>query len=155
MRVKCSECGKTHAVIPSFSLPGTSVGSEEVERYLAERETGSGRTTASKIFAGLGLSEEYPKRLEKLSRRTVDRAKALFPDRGDGYAGGYAWLCSCFAPEEERRLWCMNIECIEHGFNPVFFSRASVLLAGKRKQGIVISQSIASASREVEAVDSS
>ena len=34
LRLRCRGCGRTHAVIPSWSLPDTSVGSAEVERYL-------------------------------------------------------------------------------------------------------------------------
>ena len=31
LRLRCRGCGRTHAVIPSWSLPDTSVGTAEVE----------------------------------------------------------------------------------------------------------------------------
>ena len=34
LRLRCRGCGRTHAAIPSWSLPDTSVGTAEVERYL-------------------------------------------------------------------------------------------------------------------------
>lgn len=38
LRLRCRGCGRTHAVIPSWSLPDTSVGTAEVECYLMARE---------------------------------------------------------------------------------------------------------------------
>ncbi len=35
--VRCRRCGQTHAVMPSFSLPGTSVGTAEAEGYMLKR----------------------------------------------------------------------------------------------------------------------
>ena len=46
LRLRCRGCGRTHAVIPSWSLPDTSVGSAEVERYLLARERGDSRAVA-------------------------------------------------------------------------------------------------------------
>ena len=46
LRLRCRGCGRTHAVIPSWSLPDTSVGSAEVERYLLARERGVSRAVA-------------------------------------------------------------------------------------------------------------
>ncbi len=37
-RCLCTYCRTTHAIIPSFSLPGTTVGTEEVEEYLESWE---------------------------------------------------------------------------------------------------------------------
>ena len=46
LRLRCRGCGRTHAVIPSWSLPDTSVGTAEVERYLLARERGESRAVA-------------------------------------------------------------------------------------------------------------
>jgi hypothetical protein len=53
LRCICGHCGVTHAVIPSFSLPGTSVGTEEADSYLKLREQGQGRgCAAAQVVAG-------------------------------------------------------------------------------------------------------
>lgn len=41
--LKCCFCKKHHALIPSFSIPGTSLGTEEVEQYVINREEGYSR----------------------------------------------------------------------------------------------------------------
>jgi len=46
LRLRCRGCGRTHAVIPSWSLLDTSVGTAEVERYLLARERGDSRAVA-------------------------------------------------------------------------------------------------------------
>jgi hypothetical protein len=50
IRVLCTHCGITHAIIPSFSLPGTSIGTEEAENYLEDRAHGASRMKAGKHF---------------------------------------------------------------------------------------------------------
>jgi len=145
VRIKCRSCGTTHAVIPSFSLPGTSVGTEEVEEYLENRHNGLGRGKSARIFLGLGLHEEYPKSLDKMFTAAVYRAQVLLPEEGDVTVRGYAWVRSCFSTDIQRPLWEMNILCGNRGYNPVFFSRASILMYPKRKSGIRISHNMPSA----------
>jgi hypothetical protein len=50
IRVLCTQCGITHALIPSFSLPGTSIGTEEAESYLKARAEGASRMKAGRCF---------------------------------------------------------------------------------------------------------
>jgi hypothetical protein len=50
IRVTCTECEITHAIIPSFSLSGTSIGTREAEDYLEERARGASRTKAGRCF---------------------------------------------------------------------------------------------------------
>jgi hypothetical protein len=59
LRLKCEVCGTTHAVIPSFSLPGTSIGAKEAEEYLIKRAEGVGRGVAGKVLlqAGWAIGE--------------------------------------------------------------------------------------------------
>jgi hypothetical protein len=66
-----------HALLPSFSLPGTSIGTEEAEAYLAARDRGVGRGRALKELEAPGVGGEYGRRLEKLLAVAVSRAKAL------------------------------------------------------------------------------
>jgi hypothetical protein len=44
--IKCHNCGTHHAIIPSFSLPGTSLGAKEVEIFIEKRASGSTRNKA-------------------------------------------------------------------------------------------------------------
>ena len=50
VRLLCTQCGITHALIPSFSLPGTSIGTAEAERYLHTRAEGVSRMNAGMCF---------------------------------------------------------------------------------------------------------
>jgi hypothetical protein len=50
VRLLCTRCGTTHALIPSFSLPGTSIGTAEAESYLHARSEGASRMQAGRCF---------------------------------------------------------------------------------------------------------
>ena len=145
VRVKCSGCGTTHAVMPSFSLPGTSVGTGEVEQYVKNRHRGMSRGKAAQVFAGLCLNEEYPKQLERMFEAAVLRAPVLFGDENATEVAGYAWVLARVGEEIQRPLWELNILCGNRGCNPVFFSRSSILIFRQLKTGIRISHNIPSA----------
>ena len=78
-RLRCHGCGHTHAVIPSWSLPDTSVGTAEVERYLMARERGDSRAVALEELSARGMHAGYGKQLERRLQVIVNRAKALWP----------------------------------------------------------------------------
>jgi len=60
-RCICSAYGITHAIIPSFSVSGTSIGTKEAEAYIKLREQGQGRRKASKVFNGdKRMSVDHP-----------------------------------------------------------------------------------------------
>jgi hypothetical protein len=149
------ECGTTHAVIPSFSLPGTSVGTGEVEQYLRNRHDGMSRREAARVFAGLGLHDEYPESLERMFAGAVKRAHVLLGDERTFPETGYAWLQSRVGKEADRLLWEVNTLCVRNGYNPVFFSRSSILIFPKQKTGIRISHNPPTAPTSPEAVNSS
>jgi len=54
VRVMCTNCRVTHALIPSFSLPGTSIGTAEAESYLHERDRGASMMSAGSCFFRAG-----------------------------------------------------------------------------------------------------
>jgi hypothetical protein len=68
LRVRCRSCRCTHAVIPSFSLPGTSLGTVAVEVFIADRGAGCSRRVAGSLLIERGVSEGYLRRIEKLIR---------------------------------------------------------------------------------------
>lgn len=155
VRIRCGGCGTTHAVMPSFSLPGTSVGTGEVEQYLKNRHHGMSRRKAAQVFAGLGLHDEYPENLERMFAGAVIRAQVLLDDERTFTDTGYAWLQSRLGKEITRPLWELNKLCGLHGYNPVFFSRSSILIFPKQKTGIQISHNPPTAPTSPPAVDSS
>ena len=130
LRVRCLPCGVTHAVLPSFSLAGTSIGTEEAEQYLAARAVGESRGRAGAELLRLGVAEGYPKALEKMLDVAVSRGKALFAE-GESEQRGLQWIEALCGPTAGRPLYAINRYCIEHRVNALCFSRVSILLCGR------------------------
>jgi len=126
LRVRCRRCRRTHALIPSFSLPGTSVGTEEAETYLQRRAGGVGRKAAGRPLVDLGLSTRYPKQLERMLTVAVSRAKALFPNAADDRLLGLEWIGKATG-NATRPLWSLNRFSLACGYNCLCFCRASIL----------------------------
>ncbi len=78
LRVRCRICGRTYAVIPSFSVPDGSFGIEETEQYLLQRSKRDGRKEAAQALLDRGAAESYPRSLEYKVEAAAVRAKALF-----------------------------------------------------------------------------
>ena len=127
LRVRCRCCGVTHAVMPAFSLPDTSIGTEEAEAYLIERERGAGRSSASQVLDGLGVGPRYPKHLDRMLVTTVSRAKVLFPDAADDHLSGLSWIRTTTG-QPDRPLWSLNRYALKHRFNCIAFCRASIII---------------------------
>lgn len=147
LRVRCSTCGTTHAIIPSFSLPGTSVGTKEVETYLMSRHEGTGRGTAGEFFQELGVSERYGLQLERMFARSVNQAKALFTQTGEPYLQGMEWVRSV-VEDPLRPLHSLNCFCLKQGVNAVCFCRASILRFRVSKTGVRFSHNLGTPKRE-------
>jgi hypothetical protein len=94
LRVKCLICGKTHALIPAFSLPGTSLGSLEVERFLWDVHNGVPIYRARNHLSDFWQTEKYEYRFYKSIWKYFDRAKAIFSTQGDQSLFGMDWLLS-------------------------------------------------------------
>lgn len=154
LRLKCEACGTTHAVIPSFSLPGTSIGTKETEKYLIKRAKGVGRGTAGKILLQVGLSEKYQINIDKMFQTSVDQAKAHFPHEGNSTLNGMEWVKSVVS-DPERPLYSLNCFCLEHGVNAVCCTRSSIQTFRVRKGGIRFSHNFGTSQNEVAGIDSS
>lgn len=132
VRVRCQVCRRTHALIPSFSLPGLSVGCAEVERYLAAREGGQGRGCAAAELVSRGVSEAYPRHLERMFTTRITRGKALLVGHGQPTLQGLAWVRSVVG-EVEHPLLELNRFALARAVNGILFCRVSILLfAGAR-----------------------
>ena len=153
VRVRCRHCRRTHALIPSFSLPGLSIGSAEAERYLEAREAGVGRGSAAPELLTRGVSGGYPKRLERMLATTVTRGKTLLVAPGTERLQGLAWVRSVVG-DIEHSLMELNRIGLARGINGICFCRASILLFSPASRGKRVSHKKGSASQETTAVAS-
>jgi hypothetical protein len=146
VRVRCGACGRTHAVMPSFSLPGTSGGTREAEKYLLLRSEGMGRGRAGRELSALGVSPRYGLQLERMFQRSVVRAKALFAAAADPRLQGMEWVRGVVGAGS-RPVYELNRLCLRCGMNPVCFCRASILRFPPRKSGGRFSHSLGTSPR--------
>ncbi len=153
VRVRCRHCGRSHALIPSFSLPGLSIGSAEAERYLAAREAGVGRGCAATELLARGMSHSYPKRLERMLATAVVRGKALLETPGAERLLGLAWV-RWVVGDVERPLVELNRFGLAQGVNGICFCRASILLFCSPSRGRRVSHKNGSALEETTAIAS-
>ncbi len=132
LRLRCWGCGRTHAVIPSWSLPDTSVGTAEVERYLEARERGASRAVALEELRERGMHAGYGKQLERRLGVIVSRGKALWPQAADLHRAGLAWIRDACAPlPATAPLLSLNHFCLSHRVNAICCARVSILLFGR------------------------
>jgi len=117
LRCICTACGVTHAIIPSFSLPGTSIGTEEAQIYIQLREQGHGRRRAS---------------------------KAIFAGQADERLTGCAWIVS-LTGERDQPMMGLNQYCLEHRVNGVCLTRYPIHLFRDRSSRIRVSHNHGSA----------
>jgi hypothetical protein len=122
----CKRCRITHAIIPSFSLPNRSIGTEDFERYLIEIEQGTSKYKAKKTIAQLGLSEYYPDFLDRSYNKYFVRAKALFPDSGNPQEHGLAWIRSVLGVTDNL-IYTFNLYCLQNRINSIFCNRYNIL----------------------------
>jgi hypothetical protein len=130
LRVRCHGCGVTHALIPSFSLPGTSIGTKEAEAYLEGRHRGQSRAKAGRLLAGRAMGERYLKQLERMLARALARAKAIFRQAADERLEGRTWIDAVCGPTD-RPIFELNQYALAHGVNAIFCCRAPILLFGR------------------------
>jgi hypothetical protein len=152
-RVRCRHCRQTHAVIPSFSLPGTSIGTCEAEQYLLSRQQGASRNKAGKPLFKHGMSSRYPKQLERMFHAAVSRAKALLPVGDGAFLSGVRWIETLCGPTD-RPLFRLNLCCLGHGINAVCFCRSSILVFVRTRRIGAISHNPDSAPKARTFIDS-
>ena len=146
LRVRCRRCRTTHALMPSFSLPGTSIGTEEAEAYLRTRECGVGPGSAGRPLVELSLSTRYAKQLDQMLGVAISRAKALFPAAADDRLTGLEWIREATGTTE-RLLWSLNQYCLAYGYNCICFCRASIIRFSSATAGDRVSHNRGSPSR--------
>jgi hypothetical protein len=154
LRIRCKQCRTTHALIPAFSLPGTSLGTEQTEEYLIKRYQGQGRGAAGSCFARKGVPFDHLRRMDRMFLFCVDRAKAVLGSAENRELGGMEWIQSVIN-NPERPLYEINRYCLIQGVNCIFFTRPQIMLFQCRKRGKEISHNNISPGKDVAAIDSS
>lgn len=132
LRVRCRGCRRTHALMPSFSLPGTSVGTAEAEAYLEGRQRGLSRPVAAAALLEAGAGDRYAKQLERRFTVTISRAKALWPTAANLTLFGLAWVAAACGTDR-RPLYALNTYALAHGVNAICFCRSVILLFGRSR----------------------
>jgi hypothetical protein len=131
--VICKNCRTTHALIPSFSLPGTSIGTVEALDYLILREKGVTRKQAANIFTKHEMKDKYGLNFEKMFDRCVNNAKAIFHGFGYHNLNGLEWINSVIKDDRDL-INDFNKFCLEHNVNSILCNRANILLFKKNKK---------------------
>jgi hypothetical protein len=125
-RVRCRVCGVTHAMIPRFSVPGTSLGTAEAERCLVAHARGASRREASAELVQQGMEWRRGVALERKLNTSVTRAKAIWPEVASPSLHGLAWIAAvcgrCDHPIGDLNRWALT-----HGVNAICFCRYTIL----------------------------
>jgi hypothetical protein len=110
IRSRCTNCGKTHALIPWFSLPYTSLSTHETEQWFQQRMAGQTRKQAVQGSSLAEHSDDFLRRLERRMRVAVNRAKAILPNWGEATLHDYAWVQhgSGTNPLTNANLFCLE-----------------------------------------------
>jgi hypothetical protein len=135
IRVKCCQCNITHAVIPSFSLPGTSHGVQEVEEYLIKKHEGKSRHVANNNSR---ISKAHTFNIDKSFNKAVNQAKSIFTSVVNQQLSGLAWIFSVIG-QTQRPLLAFNYFCLQNHVNCIFFSRSNSLIFKPSKAKTIIS----------------
>ena len=136
--MRCHGCRKTHAIIPSFSVPHTSLDTKMVQTYLKDRDSGASRMASSKASGFFSYASlDFLRSLEKRFAAAVVRGKALYPDWGNEHSHGYRWIVSATG-NVDHALFILNERAINFAGQSFFGGN---VLMGLRcsNSGIVIS----------------
>jgi len=132
-RVRCQNinCFRTHAIIPSFSVPGSSIGTRELNLFIQARNSGKTVDEAGQCFVDAGMSADYPESIHKKLKRIRSRIELVFAPVTTLFRD-YSSLIEYLGGQDNpaRQL---NGLCAERGFNPVLFSRINILSFPKIK----------------------
>ena len=153
LRVRCENCGITHAIIPSFSIPGTSLGTEEVEKYLINRELKLSRIDA---LSGLFFTNDIQKtgrKLEDMFERIINRSKVLLNVKTDHRLTNLEWIES-ICGKSKAPLTSLNLYGLSKGINGIAFNRINILLFKNNNMGLPFSLNMGTSIRKTLELDS-
>jgi len=120
------ECRRTHAIIPSFSVPGCSIGTKELNLFIRARDSGKTVEEAGQCFIDAGMSPDYPESIHKRLKRYRSRIETIFAPLVFLFAS-YSQLILYLTDNNIDPVYTLNHLCYERRFNPVLFSRINIL----------------------------
>lgn len=140
LRVRCKKCGHTHALMPSFSVPGGSFGMEEVETYFQLRHRGVSRRKAGLQLLMRGVAVSYLRYLDNvMGSDLINQAKVMLWADGNLYERGLSWIYSCSAEAIDHPLCWLNNRSLQYGYNPLWHTRTSLLVYPQTRSGSMFS----------------
>ena len=119
------DCKKTHAIIPSFSVPGCSIGTKELDDFIKARAEGKTIDKAGQCFIDAGMSPDYPESIDKRLKKYRTRIETVFAPITERFSA-YFFLILNIAGNATP-VTKLNQLCKNRGFNPVLFSRINIL----------------------------
>lgn len=154
--VRCQDCKTFHAIIPSFSLPGTSLGTALVEDFLIKRELKKSRREAGELLIKAGVSFRHLKNIEKRFHNALLNMKSLLPDNTGDYLNGIDYCLHLLKKEQpDNFISCLNQFCLDRNINAVYCNRFNILYFRKIKAGTVNSINMGSNNIPSHTLDSS
>ncbi len=139
-RVRCTNsiCRKTHAVIPSFSVPCCSIGTKELNQFITMRASGKTVEESGQCFINAGMCPDYPEAIHRRLQRYRSRIETIF-SQVVSVSNNYADLILDLTGSSKSPLPKLNQLCYEKRFNPVLFSRINILVLPDNKPNHVFS----------------
>ncbi|MCK5199253.1 MAG: hypothetical protein KAR21_12925 [Spirochaetales bacterium] len=127
-RVMCGdpECKKTNAIIPSFSVPGCSIGTKELNYFIEARGRGETIEEAGQCFIDAGMSPDYPESIHKRLKLYRSRIETIFAPLTFLFAG-YSQLILYLTKNNIDPVSKLHQLCFDQRYNPVLFSRVNIL----------------------------
>ncbi|MEA1910690.1 MAG: hypothetical protein U9N32_03320 [Spirochaetota bacterium] len=121
------ECRHTHAIIPSFSVPGCSIGTKELNHFIKAIDKGETVEEAGQCFIDAGMSPDYPESIHKRLKRYRSRIETIFEPLKFLFAC-YSQLILYLTDNSIDPVRELHQRCYENSFNPVLFSRINILV---------------------------
>ena len=123
-----------HSLIPSFSLPGRSIGMDDMEQFLFKINQDMSVYRAGKeVFPDWQQTNYIYKVFETLGDYVL-KAKAIFPTAGDHNLSGFSWIQSVVG-KQERIIYHFNLYCLENRVNCLFCTHTRFLWLENRRTG--------------------
>jgi hypothetical protein len=135
-------------------LPGTSIGTKEIQDYLLLRRNNISKTIAGSVFLKAGFSQKYPVILEKLLNKSINNAKAIFVNRGDHSLSGIDFIESIIG-KTEQPIFDFNQYCLRNNINCIFCSRFNILIFKLNKSKKIISHNKVCSNNKTNIINSS
>ncbi len=121
------ECKHTHAIIPSFSVPGCSIGTKELNSFLKAVNRGETVEEAGQCFIDAGMSPDYPESIHRRLKRYRPRIETIFAPLALLFEG-YSQLILHLTNNNIDPVRELHRLCFDKKFNPVLFSRINILI---------------------------